>query len=57
MALSALSVLNSENHSSFIFDYTFCYISPNKFWKEGYDYKEVSFNEFSKKSNGEEPFS
>jgi len=51
MAPNSLSALKSENHSSFIFDYTFCYISPNKFWKEGYNWKEVSFNEFSKKIN------
>lgn len=37
------------NTSSFIFDYTFCYISPNKFWKEGFHWKEESFNDFSKR--------
>lgn len=37
------------NTSSFIFDYTFCYISPNKFWKDGFRWKEESFNDFSKR--------
>jgi len=37
-----------ENTSSFIFDYTFCYVSPNKFWKPDFNYKEQSFNSFSK---------
>jgi len=51
MAPNSISTLNSENHSSFIFDYTFCYISPNKFWKQGFNWREESFNEFSKKLN------
>lgn len=37
------------NESSFIFDYTFCYISPKKFWKDNFDWKAESFNQFSKK--------
>lgn len=36
------------NTSSFIFDYTFCYISPNKFWKPDFNWKLESFNTFSK---------
>jgi len=31
MAPNTLSTLEGENQSSFVFDYTFCYISPNKF--------------------------
>lgn len=37
------------NESSLIFDYTFCYISPQKFWKDGFDWKHESFNAYSKK--------
>tara|TARA_R110002049_G_scaffold21057_1_gene77517 strand:+ start:8761 stop:9765 length:1005 start_codon:yes stop_codon:yes gene_type:complete len=37
------------NDSSLIFDYTFCYISPDKFWKEDFNWREESFNEYSKK--------
>lgn len=39
----------SINDSSLIFDYTFCYISPQKFWKEGFDWKTETFNQYSKK--------
>lgn len=39
---------NDVNTSSFIFDYTFCYISPNKFWKPDFNWKFESFNAFSK---------
>ena len=43
------SIDNTEtiNTSSFIFDYTFCYVSPNNFWKSGFDWKNQSFNDFS----------
>ena len=37
------------NDSSFIFDYTFCYISPQKFWHEGFNWRQESFNAYSKK--------
>lgn len=36
------------NSSSFIFDYTFCYVSPNKFWKPNFSWKTQSFESFSK---------
>ncbi|WP_299223695.1 radical SAM protein [uncultured Psychroserpens sp.] len=49
MAPSSISDLKTENQSSFIFEYTFCYISPNKFWKQGFNWREESFNEYSRK--------
>ncbi|WP_204344419.1 radical SAM protein [Psychroserpens algicola] len=49
MAPETLSTLQGENQSSLIFDYTFCYVSPNKFWKEGFNWREESFNDYSKK--------
>ncbi len=39
------------NDSSLIFDYTFCYISPNKFWKAGFDWRNQSFEAYSKQIN------
>lgn len=36
------------NNSSLIFDYTFCYVSPSSFWKEGFNWREETFNEYSK---------
>lgn len=48
MAPSQLNNLKATNDSSLIFDYTFCYISPNKFWKEGFDWRRQSFNDYSK---------
>ncbi len=49
MAPNDLAKLKDENKSSFIFDYTFCYVSPNKFWKEGFNWRDESFNAYSKK--------
>jgi len=49
MAPSTLAGLTNENQSSFVFDYTFCYVSPNSFWKEGFNWRQESFNEFSKR--------
>ncbi len=49
LAPNSLAELSKENQSSLIFDYTFCYISPNKFWKDGFNWREESFNDYSKK--------
>lgn len=39
---------DSSNQSSLVFDYTFCYISPQKFWKPGFDWRSQDFESFSK---------
>lgn len=39
---------SETNSSSYIFDYTFCYVSPNKFWKPNFKWKTQNFEEFSK---------
>lgn len=49
LAPTSISKLANKNEASFIFDYTFCYVSPTSFWKEGFNWKEESFNDFSKK--------
>ena len=48
IAPSKLPSKKRINPSSFIFDYTFCYISPSKFWKPGFNWNTQSFNEFSR---------
>ena len=50
MAPNSIAKLANNNEASFIFDYTFCYVSPISFWKEGFNWKEESFNDFSKKT-------
>ena len=49
LAPNKISNLKNENTSSFVFDYAFCYVSPKHFWKEGFNYKDESFNAFAKR--------
>jgi MoaA/NifB/PqqE/SkfB family radical SAM enzyme len=49
LASDSIPKTKDSNQSSFIFDYTFCYVSPNKFWKPNFNWKEESFDDFSQK--------
>uniref|UniRef100_UPI00404B9AD9 radical SAM protein n=2 Tax=Gelidibacter sp. TaxID=2018083 RepID=UPI00404B9AD9 len=40
---------SKSNDSSLIFNYTFCYISPKSFWKPDFNWRDESFNNYSKK--------
>lgn len=48
LAPNVIPEKGSENTSSIIFDHTFCYVSPNKFWKPDFNWREQSFEEYSK---------
>jgi len=48
LASDKIPIAGDVNFSSFIFDYTFCYISPNKFWKPNFNWRTQTFDEFSK---------
>ena len=48
LASDKIPIVGGLNSSSFIFDYTFCYISPNKFWKPNFKWRTQTFDEFSK---------
>ena len=41
---------NEDNISSFIYNYTYCYISPNFFWRKDFKWKTETFNQFAKRS-------
>jgi MoaA/NifB/PqqE/SkfB family radical SAM enzyme len=47
LAPNEIPKASETNASSFIFDYTFCYISPNKFWKPNFDWRTETFEDFS----------
>lgn len=49
MAPNTIVKSSKKNESSFVYDYTFCYVSPKSFWKEGFNWREETFNDFSKK--------
>ncbi|MBT8253195.1 MAG: radical SAM protein [Bacteroidia bacterium] len=48
MAPSGLEDGAKANDSSLIFDYTFCYVSPDQVWKPEFNWRHQSFEEFSK---------
>ena len=37
--------------SSIVYNYTYCYISPTAFWQEDFDWKNESFNTYSRRTN------
>lgn len=47
LAAEELPTKGESNDSSLIFNYTFCYISPNNFWKPDFNWKTESFNTYS----------
>lgn len=51
LAPKSIATTQRKTDSSVVFDYTFCYVSPNKFWKDGFDWRNESFNTFSKRIN------
>lgn len=42
-------IINSKNNSSYLKPYTYCYISPNFFWKDDFDWKNETFYNWKKK--------
>jgi MoaA/NifB/PqqE/SkfB family radical SAM enzyme len=49
LAPTSISKLKEKNEFSVIYSYAFCYISPKYFWKEGFNWNEETFNQFSQK--------
>jgi len=45
---SKQNLMQRENESSLIFNYTYFYVSPTYFWKEDFDWKNESFESFAK---------
>ncbi|MDM1041010.1 MULTISPECIES: radical SAM protein [Empedobacter] len=42
-------LVNATNVESLVYNYTYCYIRPGYTWKDEFDYKKDTFNDFSKK--------
>lgn len=47
LASNEIPTKGMNNDSSLIFDYTFCYVSPSKFWREDFNWKDKTFEEYS----------
>jgi molybdenum cofactor biosynthesis enzyme MoaA len=43
-------VVETNNNSSFLMPYTYCYISPSYFWKPDFDWKNESFSSWKKRN-------
>lgn len=44
-------LINRSNEESLLFHYTYFYVSPTKFWKEDFDWKNETFNQYCKRKN------
>lgn len=45
------NLINRSNDESLIFNYTYFYVSPTQFWKDDFDWKNETFNQYSKRTN------
>jgi len=43
------NLIQRKNENSIIFNYTYFYVSPTHFWKEGFDWRNVPFRVFAKR--------
>lgn len=45
------NVVNNSNDSSYLVPYATCYIGPNFFWKENFDWKNQTFSQWKNQNN------
>jgi molybdenum cofactor biosynthesis enzyme MoaA len=50
LAPSLDQLKSRQSESSIVHNYTYCYISPTFFWREGYDWKKETFNNYSSRT-------
>ncbi|HEX8563876.1 MAG TPA: radical SAM protein [Flavobacterium sp.] len=43
--------VHTQNDSSYLVPYTYCYVSPKYFWKDDFDWKSETFNAWKKRSH------
>ena len=43
--------VKTQNDSSYLVPYTYCYVSPKYFWKDDFDWKTETFKSWKKRSN------
>lgn len=47
MAPESISRLKKINKASYLYKYTYCYVSPQSFWKPDFNWKEETFSQYS----------
>jgi molybdenum cofactor biosynthesis enzyme MoaA len=43
--------VKTQNDSSYLIPYTYCYVSPKYFWKDDFDWKSETFSDWKKRNN------
>jgi molybdenum cofactor biosynthesis enzyme MoaA len=43
--------VKTQNDSSYLIPYTYCYVSPTYFWKDDFDWKTETFSNWKKRNN------
>ena len=43
--------VKTQNDSSYLLPYTYCYVSPKFFWKDDFDWKKETFSDWKKINN------
>lgn len=43
--------VKTENDSSYLIPYTYCYVSPKYFWKDDFDWRNESFSSWQQRNN------
>ena len=43
--------MKTNNDSSYLIPYTYCYVSPKYFWKDDFDWKNENFSDWKFRNN------
>jgi len=49
MAPKSISQMKETNTASYLYRYTYCYVSPQAFWRSDFNWKKETFDEYSKR--------
>jgi MoaA/NifB/PqqE/SkfB family radical SAM enzyme len=44
-------VVKTENNSSYLMPFTYCYVSPKYYWRDDFDWRNESFSDWKKRNN------
>ncbi len=44
-------IVKTDNNSSYLMPYTYCYVSPKYYWKEDFNWREESFSHWKKRTH------
>jgi MoaA/NifB/PqqE/SkfB family radical SAM enzyme len=44
-------IVKTDNNSSYLMPYTYCYVSPKYYWKDDFNWREESFSQWKKRTH------